>query len=197
MHRTTNDDRSLPGSQRDRMNKGTLESDSVIESEVQASDPARASSIDAKIDQMMSLLLDNEREVASIHVKLEPLQADMSNVHLWLEQGRSGGQKTEESRPRQTSSRQPEEEERPAQPSRQKSGQRRRSEQNSHRAMEDAKLSILKIRVRSAECVPQMDRMFSADPYLKLELDGQEFTTKPKKKTLNPTWNERWEGVLV
>ena len=28
-------------------------------------------------------------------------------------------------------------------------------------------------------------------------LDGQEFTTKPKKKTLNPTWNERWEGGLV
>ena len=43
----------------------------------------------------------------------------------------------------------------------------------------------------SPQHVPQMDRMGAADPYLKLELDDQEFTTRTMKNTLRPTWNER------
>ena len=145
MHRTANEDRSLPGFQRHRRKKETSETDSIPDSEYQASEPARASSIDAKIDKMMNLLLDNKREVASIHSKLESLQDDVSNVYQQLEQGWGGGQQTETSISRQMSSRQPEEQERPAQLSRQKSGQRRRSQQDSHRDMETSIPSVMKI----------------------------------------------------
>lgn len=159
MQPAANDDRSLSGFQRHRRNKGTSEIDSMPESEVQTSEPARASSIDAKIDKMMNLLLENGREVASIHMKLESLQDDVSNIYQRLEEGGGSGQQTEKSLARQTgksrskqiSSRQPEEQAHPEQLSRQKSGQRRRSQEDSHRAMEISVPSVMKIWVRSAE----------------------------------------------